>query len=469
MRASKRIRSGDGVVDMERAWEEHMGEEMIWAKDPANGQLLLWQEGVWVNKEKDFGELLQAAAGWSMAANTIDRAKGAIAATAHSLDGTHKSVPWEEAPDWDTASHEWGSAEPRINFRNGWLDVNSGEFNKHGRPWRTLNQIPHDYIEDATDEEVWEATSPLDEWLRTRVDEEEDVQYLVTLLGTYLLPGNKEQLLHVLSGDKGSGKSTMANLIEQVLGAGNAHSLRVDEFGNAMSLSDLHGKLWNNGGDIDADKPLPAYTVLMQLTGRDPIAVNPKYLKRFTMRWNGGLIICCNGLLTPPGQAGLRSGIWRRIVYVFFPHSIDEDDRLSEAELFAEIAPDLNLLATRAARQFMRSVQAGGRVLVQTEAMKNALGEAQGISSPVLNWVRGTLVEDPGGRVTGAQMYEAHCKWREDNGHSRISNVRFYEEAKVVVKADFGVEASRTGATRNVFTGISMKGDTSVRKFVKAG
>ena len=101
------------------------------------------------------------------------------------------------------------------NFKNGMLDILSGEMHPHSPEYKSISQIPHNYYPNLNIEE-----SVFHKFLSSRVDRDNQIM-LYEALGHTLLSDIVFQKFLILVGKGNNGKSVILNHLTRILGKEN--------------------------------------------------------------------------------------------------------------------------------------------------------------------------------------------------------------------------------------------------------
>lgn len=168
-----------------------------------------------------------------------------------------------------------------IAFRNGILDITSGEMQPHTPEIVITNKIPWDY-NPATSSTLVENTlnkiSCGDVAIRALIEE---------MIGYCFYRSNAYKKSFLLVGGGDNGKSTLLYAVKEILCEGNISALDLKELGDRFKTAEMFGKLANIGDDISDEfignpaifkKIVSGERVSAERKGRDPFEFNP-YVK----------------------------------------------------------------------------------------------------------------------------------------------------------------------------------------------
>lgn len=225
-----------------------------------------------------------------------------------------------------------------VNFKNGTLDLATGQLRPHRREDYVTKMVPFDF--DPT------ATCPkFDQFLsECMLGKQRVVDYIWRLLGYTAIGVTDEQILILCSGEGSNGKSTFMRVMLEAFGTGdggyafaaNSENLLTNKGSSqhATWLMSMFGKRAVVALEVEEGRNF-AESLIKSLTGSDLITGRKmrqdewSYLPEFTP-W-----VAVNQL---PVIRGTDEGIWRRLKVIPWPASFLGRERIGLVhELFREI------------------------------------------------------------------------------------------------------------------------------------
>ena len=209
-----------------------------------------------------------------------------------------------------------GVAEKRDAFQrtNNIVHVGNGMLHLDDTP-PSFNSFSPDYYSRNSSGICYDKTAECPEFLGKLLQpalSDDDISLLQRYAGQCLLGCNPSQRLLLLRGTPGGGKSTVANIIQTVVGNHNVAQLRVNLLGERFELAHYIGKTLLVSADVPGDFLNHKYAqVLKTLVGGDPL--NPEQKNRSgrpNMKGEFNVIITSNTRLRVRLDAD--SGAWRR-------------------------------------------------------------------------------------------------------------------------------------------------------------
>ena len=144
------------------------------------------------------------------------------------------------------------------------------------------------------------------------------------MLGYCLIPNTSAQKCFILTGEARSGKSTLINVIGEILlGQDNVSNISWQALNEKFKPAELFGKLANTFADLPT-KNIYDNGIFKALVGEDAITVEKKHRDPFSFRSTARLIFSCNTI--PQNYGDKSEGFYRRLIIIKFNHSVPEEN-----------------------------------------------------------------------------------------------------------------------------------------------
>ena len=333
------------------------------------------------------------------------------------------------------------STEGLVNFKNGILNMRTGEFSPHDPKHGFLFQLQYDYDP--------EALCPTWDTMLKRVtgDNPDLIAMLEEFIG-YTLSGDKTwiQKALVLVGDGQNGKSTFIQVVQNLIGEENFATLKMSELGSQYSMDSLNGKLANlceensvKGFKTDSFKNL--------VTGGWTTARAP-YCPEYKFRNRGKFIISFNDFDRAPE---LSKGFMRRLLIAPFNVVIDKTAPDFDPHIEDKLAGELSGIFNRVRAAYKRCLERGD--ITEAKVTSDALTQLKKESNPVEQFVDecvevvGENWTEPNNRegfpvwfdwdsegpfVWLPDLYAEYHEWAKCNGYLPLSAVGFVRKFRRV-------------------------------------
>ncbi len=312
-----------------------------------------------------------------------------------------------------------------IAFRNGVLDIVTGQMQPFSPDLVITNQIPWDYNPEAYSELADDTLNKLacgDQPIRALLEE---------CIGYCFYRRNELGKAFILTGDKSNGKSTFLDCVKAILGDGNISALDLKELGDRFSTSMMFGKLANIGDDIGDDflqgsqvatfkKVVTGNRIKAERKGQDPFEFNP-YVK---------LLFSANDI---PRMKDKTGAVLRRLVIIPF------NARFTKYLSSGEIDPDYNpyikyQLVEQSSVEYLIRVGVEGlkRIIENNEFTKSEkvaeqIDEYENENNPIKAFIDECGVEMIEDEPTG-DIYSRYQVFCADCGMQPMSNIVFSKQ-----------------------------------------
>ena len=345
--------------------------------------------------------------------------------TTRKIDYLLKELP--AVPGVAVSADDFDSQRHLLSFRNGTVDLRSGELRAHAKEDMITAFIPMDYEPDAT-------APRFEEFLREIFPGHPDlVSYMQRLCGYGITGSVSEQCFAVLWGGGANGKSvltdTMTSVFEPMVTTTPFATFEAKSGGGIPNdLAALRGARLVMASEGESGKPM-SEAVLKRLTGKD--AVTARFLNKefFTYSPTFLIMLATNHKPTFRGQ---DEGLWRRVKLIpferyFAPH--ERDYELTE-KLLRE-APGIIAWAVRGAVAWY------AEGLADPEEITSATREYRQTSDSLSGFFTddpresGVLVADKGATLLGAEAFNDYLDWCEAENlppKERWTRQTFYRE-----------------------------------------
>jgi putative DNA primase/helicase len=401
----------------------------------ANDEFLVWRDGAYVQVEDNEVQsqiqamldraktkVKDAESGEMINVDFDPKSKDVAEVLAALKNKLHRSAL--DRPQW-LPGYTGPDAANLVSFPNVLLDTTNGKTYDPTPGLFTRNVLGFNY--DAKAKKV-------DEWLKflrsifAEEEREEKIRLLRQIMG-YLISGDiSYQKIFMLVGPARSGKGTIMQVINRLIGQSNIYSTSftrmVQRFGtegfigqSMVVFPDAHTGQW-----IDHEA---AVETLKSISGCDPQSIDRKYEKS----WKGVLgvrfMINANAM---PNFADASGAFALRFVTIQtdISYADREDLRLFEDKIQPEIPAIMNW-----ALAGLADLRAEGRFTL-TENAKQARETMDVANNPVKAFANEKLVFEPGARVSKKELYDAYRVWCSENGQRESTSIAFSKKLYTV-------------------------------------
>jgi P4 family phage/plasmid primase-like protien len=209
-----------------------------------------------------------------------------------------------------------------IPVENGILDLKTFELKPFDPDKIFLSKLPTKFDIEAT-------CPKIDQFLSDVLSTAEDKLVFYELAGFGLYREYFMEKAFMLVGNGRNGKTKSIELLKRLVGARNCASVPLSAMeANSPFISTLWKRYFNLAGDISS-KDLKETGMFKQLTGRDLISANRKYLNVIEFMNYAKLVFACNDL---PRVYDYSDGFWERWVLLEFPYKFVEQEVYDQAK-----------------------------------------------------------------------------------------------------------------------------------------
>lgn len=315
-----------------------------------------------------------------------------------------------------------------IAFRNGILNIHTGEMIPFSPDTVLTNMIPWDYRSDAYD-------SLADQVLTNISCQDPDIRKLLEeCIGYCFYRHNELSKAFILTGEGANGKSTYLDMVGHVLGNKNICSLDLCELSERFSVVTLVGKLANIGDDI-SDEFLQgtAISQFKKIVSGNTVKAENKGQDAFFFKPTAKLLFSANEI--PRMRNRGFGAIKRRLVIIPFNAKFSNDDPDFDAGITWK-------LKTQDTAEYLIRLGIEGlkRVLNQqgfTESrkVKDEVDQFEKDNNPILSF----LEEVPEEEILNKQTKEVYARYDTfcyENGFSKMAMQTFTKEIKKHLQCD---------------------------------
>lgn len=212
-----------------------------------------------------------------------------------------------------------------INFKNGMLDVKTGELHPHDPKFFSINQLPWDWNPNA------DYGEDVENFLNFALYKENARELFLEFCGLMMTTETAFQKYLMLIGQGGNGKSVLLNLISNAIGDENLSMMKLDKItGNRFALTEMVGKLANICADLRTGSYKDSENLKM-LTGNDKMNAEPKGLEGFNFKPYAKLLFSANEVPRVIGEES--DAIYRRMMVLTIDRKPEKPDINLEEKL----------------------------------------------------------------------------------------------------------------------------------------
>lgn len=308
------------------------------------------------------------------------------------------------------------SSPQYIPFATKIYNVETDEFFDYSPEFVFLNRFPYDYRPDAA-----EAPGIVDT-IRDIANDDKEVEALI-----YEAIGNCFYLLNsfrgsvMLYGKGKNGKSTLLNMILQVVGRQNASHLSLQNLSGRFMLSEVYGKAANIGDDIP-ETYIPDTSTFKKVATGDPVMAEEKGKDPFSFTPYAKLFFSMNAL---PPVGDKSAGFFSRILIVPLNRVFEQGNGANVGLKSRKWSKkEMEYLVKLSVDGLKRLFQNGD--FTTPYVVKEALAEYELENNPVKEFLQECPIKAP---APIEEVYYNYQNWCPRAGHkNQMSRSRFTRE-----------------------------------------
>ena len=322
-----------------------------------------------------------------------------------------------------TAIEEQDINNDFVNFRNGLLDVVTGELLQHDPNIFSINQIHANYNEKVEKNEY------IDKFL-------DDItcnnpirkQAILEIIGYCMTSSTWIQKASVFYGPSAeNGKSVLLKLIVRLIGEENTSHISLHKLQDRFAPSDLADKLLNTTSELPKTD-IKSVDIFKGLVTGDRMAVDRKYKKIINIKPYAKHIFATNSL---PVVADETNGYYRRLNILLFEKkfTIEEQNNFKEENLLTPEA--LDYLAYISMQSYLKLLEEGRRDFANYEESNKLINSYKADNNSVLLFLESDIVKstfENGKRIKKTSFYEIYKKWCSDNNYIADKSKEFHKK-----------------------------------------
>lgn len=341
-----------------------------------------------------------------------------------------------------------------INFKNGMYNVLEGKLRKHSPSILSVNQIPWEYRPDG---EHGPGTE-IEKFLSYAVPNKDDREMLLEYIGLCCSIDRDQQKMMVICGDGGTGKSTIINLIQKLVGKENTSNVAMSKLSDNFQSIRLMGKLLNSCADLEIDA-LDDVTMIKKLIGEDSISDSYKGKDIISFDNYAKMLFSTNEL--PLVRNEKTEGFYRRLLILTMNEKPKKRDPRLQDKLENEIPYLLHLAMEALHRMYVRGY------IIESEQSAGSVSQLRRDSDTIEAFLYEMCdTGDPEFKASRKDLYEQYTKYCKDSecqGHQKKNFFKAlrnkgFQECKVSGERMFRLVKLK-GEDADGFMKVPAKGD----------
>ncbi|MFV3013516.1 phage/plasmid primase, P4 family [Clostridium botulinum] len=303
-----------------------------------------------------------------------------------------------------------------VLLENGIFDLENKKLLEFNSSYIIKNKIPWSYNPNAYSQTMDKTLDKIcckDKQLRLLIEE---------MIGYTLFRRNELGKAFILTGGGSNGKSTLLEVLNELLGEENIASVSLEELNHRFKTFQLEGKLANIGDDI-SNKYIEDNSTFKKLVTGEKVNVERKGRDPFDFKNYSKLIFSANEL---PRINDLSGGLKRRLIFIPFNATFSKKDKDYDPFI-------LDKLTSHEAIEYLLKLALEGlnRVLINhsfthAEVCNQVWDEYEAINNPVVGFLEDNDIENEPVK----EVYLRYSAWCSENGLKSVSKPVFSREVQ---------------------------------------
>lgn len=291
-----------------------------------------------------------------------------------------------------------------LNVENGMLDLDTYNLLEHSPEYLSTVQIPIHYDVKATAPKF---LSFLDD---ITCNDAELVSVHQELIGYWLTAETKAEKAVYYYGSGANGKSVLASIITELIGAQNVSSIPLSKFNDQFGLESIIGKSLNISAENEMGGKALKTDNFKAIVSGDSITINIKYRPAITYRPFCRQVFLVNNL---PDSSDVTEGYFRKIIIIPFPRTFKNKERNVnlKGELLRELPGILNWALEGLKRLRKNDYQFSSSKAI--ESLQEAYYREQ---NPVQEFFDEYVIIQENSRTKQSDFYNMYIQWLESQG-----------------------------------------------------
>lgn len=306
-----------------------------------------------------------------------------------------------------------------ICFQNGMYDPINKKMIPHDDKYYCINQVPYEYYPEM----LPKAGINTEKYLNFICDGKQDTrEMLLQYMGYSLTRDTRQQKFLILTGEGGSGKSTLIKCFEMLVGRRNISNVSLTDLQQRFSSIELMGMLVNSCADLEIGA-LTDTSMLKKLVGEDSIKGEKKGEDLVFFKNYAKLIFSTNEL--PMVKSEKTNAFYRRLL-VFPMNKVPEH---KDPDLFCKLEAEKDYL-------LMLAVQALERMYAQknitvASASEHEIERLRADSDTVEGFILEECEKVDGYREERTELYKRYSAFCEENERQALTKNNFYKSLRL--------------------------------------
>jgi P4 family phage/plasmid primase-like protien len=279
--------------------------------------------------------------------------------------------------------------------------------------------------------------------------------------GMVLLGINPFHKIMLIQGVAGSGKSTLINIIEKIIGHVNVATLSTMRLEERFELSEFFGKTLLVGKDVGEDfLSTKSSHMLKSLSGDSGLKAEVKFVQA-RVRLGGPFNIALTTNLNLRVRLAGDADAWARRLWILqFKEAVPEKDRKPNYDdhLIEREGECILYWMLLGAREVLDTMNKGSGSFDMDDAQKKRVQDLLFHSNELDAFVKSDVVKSPGSSLTTEELYVAYCNYCARHMKDAVSKTAFAHRIGTPLYANYNSQKGYVSST----AGITLRGYSDI-------
>ena len=345
----------------------------------------------------------------------------------------------------NTVTTELFNKQPVLNFKNGILLIETGEFKEHNELFMTTIQLNCHYYPEVISEK-WNS------FLNTIMDnDQKKIELLQEIFGYILFNDCSMQKFFVFIGNGGDGKSKLLEIIRRLFGNENVSTVEMSCLAEPFQRISLLNSIVNLSSETNTDVKNAAQIFKQIVTGD---SINACYKGRdfVTFESRAKMILATNEQIN---TNDVSKGMDRRALFVKFPISFCDEpkfdnEKKADPYIIDKLKDEMPAIFNWIYEGYKRLKQ--NLKFTETEEQEEIKEEFRELNNPVYNFINEIDYTSFALQsfIATKVLYDHYKDWCRESGRMQMSYINFSRKVKTTVESYFKdrFEISRTNSKK---------------------
>ncbi len=319
----------------------------------------------------------------------------------------------------ETTTEEKLNRQAVFNFRNGILDLETGEFKDHNEVYLSSVQVPYDY----------DPSAQCSKWLKfvseVMANRKPSMMLLQEAAGYVLFNDCSLQKCFFLIGDGANGKSVTLNVLAELFGKDNVSTVEMSALTEPFQRIALLTSYINISTETSSDVK-GAESIFKQVVVGDKISACYKNKDFINDNPRCKMFCACNEFIK---SRDTTTGFLRRICFIDFPCKFEGKN--ADPDLEKKLITELSGIFNWCYEGYKRLKQ--NRKFTETPEQSQIMSDFIDQSNPVAVFIREELASELG-EFERKDLYVRYVNWTKAAGHETLSRTKFTRKFKDTLK-----------------------------------